>query len=230
VAAAWEAPVADAAVKRVLLPLILFAGAFGYTEAMQVVSFRALAAPVRMSLGLAPDDLFPLIPLDKLGPLRPLVPREQVREAATIVMLAGVSWAAAGDFRTWLAALSLAFGIWDLAYYGWLRVLLGWPASILDWDILFLLPVPWAAPVLAPVISASSLVWGGAVALLHPPARVSTLAWILLGSAAVLMTVSFAWDWPYWLAGGMPRSFPWAIFGMAEALGVAGFLLARKPA
>jgi hypothetical protein len=195
---------------------------------MQVVSFRALAALVRVSLGLAPDDLFPLIPLDKLGPLRPLVPREQVREAATIVMLSGVALLVARDFRIWVAALSFVFGVWDLAYYGWLKILLGWPASVFDWDVLFLLPVPWAAPVLAPLISASSLVWGGAVALLNPPARVSKLAWILLGSAAILMTASFAWDWPYWLAGGMPRNFPWAVFAGAEILGVAGFLLTRR--
>jgi hypothetical protein len=220
--------VAHAAAKRVVLPLILFAIAFGYTEATQVVYLRTIAAPIRTRLGLVPGDLFPLPDLDRVGPARELVPKEQIREGATIVMLAGVAWAVTGDFRTWLAALALIFGVWDLAYYVWLRVLLGWPASVFDWDILFLLPVPWAAPVLAPLISASSLAWGGVVALLHPPARVSKIAWVLLVGAGVLMTATFAWDWRYWLAGGMPRGFPWAVFGAAELMGVAGFLLARR--
>ena len=189
---------------------------------------RALAAPVRSRLGLPPQELFPLPSLDQLGPLRELVPKEQWREAATIVMLAGVAWAVTRDFRMWLAALSFIFGVWDLAYYGWLRVLLGWPASVFDCDILFLLPVPWAAPVLAPMMSATSLAWGGAVALLSPPQKVSTIAWLLLAGAGVAMTATFGWDWRYWLAGGMPRSFPWAIFGTAELSGVLGFMLTRQ--
>ena len=52
-----------------------------------------------------------------------------------------------------LAAFSLAFGAWDLAFYGWLRVLIAWPRSLYTWDVLFLLPVPWVAPVLAPAIT-----------------------------------------------------------------------------
>jgi hypothetical protein len=229
-AAEWDTPAARAAVKRVLLPLILFGIAFGYNEAMQVVSLRAVAAPVRAGLGLPPEELFPLPSLGRIGPLRALVVEEQWREAATIAMLAGVAWAVTRDFRMWLAALSFVFGVWDLAYYGWLRVLLGWPRTLLDWDVLFLLPVPWAAPVLAPVISAGSLVWGGAVALLDPPPRVSKLAWGLLAACAVLMTVSFAWDWRDWIAGGMPHGFPWALFGGAEILGVAGYLVTRRAA
>jgi hypothetical protein len=228
VAVAWVARAARAAVKRILCPLILFAIAFGYSEATQVVYMRAVAAPIRARLGLPPDALFPLPQLDQVGPLRSLVPKEQVREAATILMLAGVAWAVARDFRTWLAALSLIFGIWDLAYYGWLRVLLGWPSSVLDWDVLFLLPIPWAAPVLAPLISASSLVWGGVIALLHPPVKISKATWILFAASSGLMLVSFTWEWRYWIAGGMPRNFPWSIFAAAEILGVIGFLLTRR--
>jgi hypothetical protein len=107
-------------------------------------------------------------------------------------------------------------------------VLLGWPSSVLDWDVLFLLPVPWAAPVLAVLISAASLVCGGAIALLHPPERVSKLAWLLLWTSAALMLLCFTWEWRHWLSGGMPRNFPWTIFGVAEILAVAGFAAARR--
>ena len=37
----------------------------------------------------------------------------------------------------------------------------GWPTSLFDWDILFLLPLPWWGPVLAPVcIAVLMIVWG----------------------------------------------------------------------
>ena len=31
----------------------------------------------------------------------------------------------------------------------------GWPETVLDWDILFLLPLPWWGPVIAPVCALS---------------------------------------------------------------------------
>ena len=37
----------------------------------------------------------------------------------------------------------------------------GWPRSLFDWDVLFLLPLPWWGPVLAPVsIAVLMIVWG----------------------------------------------------------------------
>ena len=41
-------------------------------------------------------------------------------------------------------------------YYVFLRIICGWPKSLFDWDILFLLPLPWWGPVLAPVSIASA--------------------------------------------------------------------------
>ena len=46
----------------------------------------------------------------------------------------------------------IVFGAWDLSFYATLRVLTGWPASLMTWDLLFLIPVPWVGPVLAPSI------------------------------------------------------------------------------
>jgi hypothetical protein len=76
------------------------------------------------------------------------------REVATIVMLVSVGWMAG---RRWLDRLAyglFVFGMWDVWYYVWLRVLIGWPETLLDWDILFLIPVRWWGPVLAPVLVA----------------------------------------------------------------------------
>ena len=60
--------------------------------------------------------------------------------------LAGRTWWQ--RFAYWL----LAFGVGDIFYYAWLRVLLGWPSSLGDRDLLFLLPDEWWAPVWQPVL------------------------------------------------------------------------------
>jgi hypothetical protein len=189
-----------------------------------VIYLREIAVPIRAQAGLPPSELFPIPSLEQIGPKIKLVEMELAREAATLAMLAAVAGIVS---RKSVAAFSLAFGIWDLAFYGWLRVLIGWPPTPNTWDLLFLVPVPWAAPVLAPSIVALSLAIGGALVLASDPAEKSTpsrIAGPLLVSGAAVLLVSFMWDWRHWLAGGMPRSFPWGIFAAGEILGIAGFL------
>ena len=77
---------------------------------------------------------------------------EIVREVTTMVMLATVAILAAYNWRTRLSMFFLAFGIWDIFYYIGLKLFLDWPATIMEWDALFLIPVNWYGPVLAPVL------------------------------------------------------------------------------
>ena len=143
-------------------------------EASVVVYLRNIGGPVRAAAGLSAQDLFPLLRLDHLPPtLLTLLRVELGREAATLIMLAAVAAVIAKNLRTWLGAFVLAFGVWDLAFYLWLRVLIGRPPSLLTWDLLFLLPVPWAAPVLAPAIVAATMSIFGARLLLVPGQRAS---------------------------------------------------------
>jgi hypothetical protein len=86
---------------------------------------------------------------------------ELVREAATILMLLAVGWLAGRTVRSRLAYFTIAFGVWDIFYYIFLIPLTGWPKSLLDWDILFLLPMPWWGPVIAPVSIAVLMIIGG---------------------------------------------------------------------
>ena len=84
---------------------------------------------------------------------------ERSREAATMVMLVAVALLAGRTpwqvFAYWL----FAFGAWDILYYAWLWVLLGWPGSLGTRDLLFLMPDAWWAPVWLPVsISAGFIV------------------------------------------------------------------------
>lgn len=97
-------------------------------------------------------------PLPVIGALGQV---ELVREAATLVMLLTVGLLAGRTWRARLGYAACAFGVWDICYYGFLKVICGWPHSWLDWDILFLLPLPWWGPVLAPMcIALLMVIWG----------------------------------------------------------------------
>ncbi len=76
---------------------------------------------------------------------------EMTREAATIVMLVaiavlvGETWIEKGIFFLW------TFAFWDLFYYLSLYILIKWPPTLKTIDVLFLIPVPWIAPVWFPI-------------------------------------------------------------------------------
>jgi len=189
-----------------------------------VVYLRAINQPLRASAGLPSTELFPLLSAAQAAPVMGLLKIELAREAATIVMLAAIALAAG---VRWLPAFALTFGTWDLAFYAGLKVLIGWPASLFTWDLLFLLPVPWAGPVLAPSIVAASLVIGGILALTRP-VKDSALSGMMLAVGALVIILSFTWDWRALLAGGVPHDFHWWMFGAGEALGIAGLARALR--
>ena len=86
---------------------------------------------------------------------------ELIREIATLVMLLTVGWLAGATWRSRAGYSLIAFGIWDIFYYVFLRVITGWPRSLSNWDILFLIPLPWWGPVWAPTaIAALMIVFG----------------------------------------------------------------------
>jgi hypothetical protein len=137
--------------KRTVIALLVFGTAFGYLEAAVSSYLGQLYEPARQRFypGRSPSEQFPLLTPDQLREAgadqqRTLV-AEIGREAATIVMLAALALAVARNAGQWAASFVIAFGTWDITFYVFLKVLLGWPASLLTWDILFLIPVPWAS-------------------------------------------------------------------------------------
>src|SRR5215813_6439305 len=104
---------------------------------------------------------FPLVIIDI-----PTLLIEVGRETATIVMLAIVGIAAGRTKVGKCAYFLYLFGVWDIFYYVWLKVFLDWPASLFTWDVLFLIPVPWIGPALAPVTLALTML-GIALVPLH---------------------------------------------------------------
>jgi hypothetical protein len=197
--------------------LVVYAVAMAYVEAAVVVYLRALSYPQGFAFPLAP---MPAV----MGAV------EIGREAATLVMLLGVSMLAGADRRERFLAFCVSFGVWDIFYYVWLRVLLGWPASLLTWDILFLIPVPWIGPVLAPVIVSVLLVAGGLLLLREGargrvapfPPRLRALA----AAGALLVLASFTPDFRVVTEGGEPPPFRWGVFGAGVCLGVTALGLA----
>jgi hypothetical protein len=219
----------------VLAGLYLFGIGFGFVEAAVVVDLRAILSPtVGRIAGRSSDDLFPMIPFDRLSQDDPTAARlmgiEVVREAATLVMLAGVGLAAGRSFIGRFSAFIVGFGVWDLTYYLFLKLLIGWPASIWTWDILFLIPVPWAAPVLAPSIVAATMVMAGSIVIVEESKgrrfRVSRWEWLAIVTGGLILIASFCWDWRHIASGGVPDGFPWLVFLVGECVSLGAFLCA----
>ena len=156
--------------RRLWLATVLFAVGMAWVESASVYYLRVLVDRVE------PYQPNPLPIQNVLGPI------ELVREAATLLMLLAVGMLAA---RTWYKRLgytAIAFGVWDILYYVFLWVMCGWPRSLLDWDVLFLLPLPWWGPVLAPTsIAALMIVWGTMATQFEDPTPVTSTTWTLWG-------------------------------------------------
>ncbi len=212
-------------ITRRALAVVAFAVAMGYVEAAVVVDLRAA-----LGLGAAPS-----FPLQEAGPAERLALIEVGREFATLVMLAAVGWAISRRGWEWLAWTAVAFGVWDIAYYGWLAVFIGWPTSLFDVDLLFLIPVPWVGPVWAPIVVSMALIVTGLLVARRyatgpePVVRGRDVAAGLLGGAIVLL--SFTIDARNIIAGGVPGWFPWPLFATGILIAVAGAAdVLRRPA
>ena len=141
-----------------LVALLSFAAAMGWLEGVVVVYIRGLLGAPHGPLALAPGDV-----MLRFGRIPWLLPTEQTREAATLVMLAAVAWLSARHARGRFGALLVIFGVWDIAYYAALYALLGWPPSLATMDVLFLIPPGpwWHQPVWVPLLIASAMVATG---------------------------------------------------------------------
>ncbi len=192
------------------LAVTAYAVAMGYAEAAVVAYLREL-------YGIA--DLLRDVPTRP----DPLSWVELGREAATLMMLAAVGQAAGRTRPSRWGAFLYAWGVWDLAYYGWLRVLVGFPKSLADWDLLFLIPLPWWAPVWAPVLAAILLAWFGAAVAARGeaglPVRVdaASVGLACAGSVAALAAVMapaltrLGEGWQAAVAA-RPEGFPWGLY------------------
>ncbi len=149
---------------------------------------------------------------------------EIVREFTTLVMLISVGVLAGNRPLGRFGSFIIAFGVWDIFYYVFLSIFHGWPRSFLDWDLLFLIPVPWMAPVLAPVLVSCGLIFSGYWLLIREQQKkrivVSLSDWIIEAVATVLILYSFTNN----NSVSTPEVFSWIIFLAGLALGVSYFV------
>lgn len=201
---------------RRLTWLTIYAVAMAYVESAVVVYLRALYYPQGFDFPLA------LMPPT-------MVAIEIGREAATLIMLLGVAALAGADRWEWFLAFCLSFGVWDIFYYAWLWIFERWPPSLFTWDILFLIPVPWIGPVLAPLLVSVALV-AGSLLLLRLKARgvrlrFSAAVWSLAAAGGLLVLGSFVVDFASVLRQAVPPPFHWGVFAAGVGLGVTAFAI-----
>lgn len=195
----------------------IFAMAMAWLETAVVIYLRMLVNRL---------DPYQSNPLPMFGGLGEI---ECLREAATLVMLLTVGALAGKTWRSRLAYTFIAFGVWDIFYYIFLVPATHWPRSIFDWDILFLIPLPWWGPVLAPVLIASLMIIGGTlVAQIDEPntpfvPRRWAMAVALVGALLVLYvfmadTLRVASEGGAAIRAVLPATFNWSLFIIALGL------------
>ena len=209
---------------RQVWPVVLFAVAMAYLESAVVVYLREI-----WGIG---DSLFPVLPIFEADEW--LLNVEVGREFATLVMLVALAYAVARTRVQWWAAILIAFGVWDIFYYVWLEVCIGWPASLGQWDVLFLVPGQMTGPVYAPV-SVSVLIIIAGVLFLHCENQGRRVQfegrfWALLVAAFVLILISF-------YTNGFPTTgekteadltYWWPLLVGGDGLGIAAMLTATR--
>lgn len=232
-AAEVDAPIAVATRRRAwfnvgaarprILAVATYAVAMAYVEAAAVLYLRTIYGGIDPVAARRP-------PFD---PLPDFVWVEIWREAATMVMLGAVAFLAAATPGGRIGAFGVAMGTWDIFYYVFLRVFSGWPGSPFAPDVLFLIPLPWWGPVLAPVLVALAIVGAGAAAMARelgdglPGLRRSDGVAVLLGAgiclvafmSSALAALPDGIEAAYYARGG---AFPWALFLIGLALGSYG--------
>jgi len=222
---------------RILIMVTLFSMAMGYLESAVVVYMREILYPAGFDFPLAPIEMN-------------LAITEIIREAATLIMLLAIGLVAGKSSAEKFAWFLYSFAIWDIFYYIFLKLLIGWPESLLTWDILFLIPVTWLGPVITPVIVALTMILL-ALVLMHfsqPPGKVRIIAreWAVFILGSIILILSWTWDYSGYILEHfsfleiwtipkgelfeaaqeyIPRKFNWGIFAAGELIVLSGIAL-----
>ena len=204
----------------------------GFMETAVVIYLRKIYYPNGFQ--------FPLIPISP-----DIATVEFLREAATIIMLLSIGILTGKTAAQKFSFFIYCFAIWDLFYYIFLKVFIGWPQTLLTWDILFLIPVPWVGPVLAPCIVSLTMILFTLLIIYYEEiglnVKIKWKEWLLLSIGSLIVIFSFTYDYfqytahlnsgkSYWTLSSnqllfsdienyVPSHFYWRIFcNQAEVL------------
>ncbi len=219
--------------------ILIFAVAMGYLESAVVVYLREIYYPEGFN--------FPLKAMSQ-----DVTVTELYREAATLIMILAISILAAELWLYRFAWFLVVFSVWDITYYVFLKVLLGWPESLFTTDILFLLPSIWTGPVIAPVINSLTMILVAAVILKSrsrslPLIRLSGVIWSLLLIGSLIVLIAYMKDFVVYTIGHshpaesitgqdllslstqfVPQHFDWLLFCTGVCMHLAAVYLINK--
>jgi hypothetical protein len=225
-------------ITKTIIWLTLFSIAMGYMESAIVVYLRKIYYPQGFQ--------FPLIPVSS-----DIAVIEFCREIATIIMLIGVGVMAGKNVAQRFAFFIFGFAVWDIFYYVFLKLLINWPESVFTWDILFLIPVPWVGPVIAPcIVSLTMILLTLIIVYKDKHVHVNFMEWFLLITGSLTTIVSFMWDYIMYLSihgtdkavwtlssnnnmfnevqNYIPQHFNWWLFGAGEGIILFTIILILK--
>ena len=220
-----------------LLVVSLFSIAMGLLESAVVIYMREILYPEGFG--------FPM------SPVQPdMMLTELLREGATIIMLLGIGFLAGRNTSERLAWFLYSFAIWDIFYYVFLWLLIGWPPSLMTYDVLFLLPSTWIAPVITPLIVSLTMMAFALLILVvnrqEKDIKIPGISWLLLITGSVILILGFIWDYSAFIMESMtirdiwtlpkeqvlklatqyiPRKFNWFLFILGELVILSGILL-----
>lgn len=219
-------------IPRLFVIVGIFAVAMGFMESAVVIYLRKIYYPEGFS--------FPMKFIDN-----DIAIVEIIREFSTIVMLI-ITGVIAGKTKAERFAWFLySFAVWDIFYYVFLKLFIGWPATIIEWDILFLIPTVWSGPVVAPIICSLLMIILASIIVSHarkfPLLKIGNKVIVLLTGGSFIVIVSFLWDYVKFSIketginslfsteeikalnlNYIPESFPWWMFFIGIAVIVLG--------
>ncbi|MDY6852790.1 MAG: hypothetical protein SV487_12045 [Thermodesulfobacteriota bacterium] len=224
-------PPAGAAEKSPLITwlwVVIFALAFAWVESAVVVYLREIFFDGSFSFPLVIQWEGERLVVTNITRI------EFGREISTIIMLWAAGYLAGKNGLQRFCYFMIAFGLWDIFYYVWLRVMVGWPESLMTWDLLFFVPLPWVGPVITPVLIALAMTVGGSL-IIYLQEKGYTIRWrwydlVIELLCGLLMIVAFCWDWKniVRLPGepgrtGLPNPFAWWLYLPAYSFAAAYF-------
>jgi hypothetical protein len=172
--------------KKLFIINSLFAISMAFLEAAVVYYLRMLYYPE----GFA----FPL----KMMELN-VATVEIAREIATLLMLITVAYLSARTFIEVFAWFIFNFAVWDIFYYVFLYLTLSWPESLLTMDILFLIPLTWVGPVLAPVLNSIMMITLAIIILikskLEKDFNIGIFTWLFLVAGSLIVIYAYVKDY-----------------------------------
>jgi len=224
---------------RTLIWLTAFSIAMGYLESAVVIYLRRLYYPHGF--------IFPLVPITPdIGLI------EFLREAATIIMLASIGIIGGRNTAQRFSLFIYSFAVWDIFYYLFLKIFDHWPASLFTWDILFIIPVPWVAPVLAPCLVSLTMIVLTLIIIFAAEkdqhVKINLVQWSMLIVGAFVLIIAFTRDYVQYVSSQghsilnppkelglfydishyVPKSFDWWIFIAGELLLISAIISIYK--